>query len=224
MRQAGKTSFGSIFVSVRRVIDRISLHLVRLFGFYVLEFDHVPVLPAAARLFGFTVASGTKENITALLSCWPQLSIVELEARFSCGDHCALVRFKDQVVGYEWACLDSVHVEARYHVALPIPSDAIYLYDCFVQPEYRKRGVWLVLRAYWAEFMKQASRSRVFSIVDIGNDLSLNTHLHFGYKVVSWAVGFQMCGKTLSKTTKLILPSLVRQNRAAFSATAPKRG
>ena len=208
-----------VLAIVSKLLDWLSLPL-RLGCFSLMEFDGVPSShPRVARL-GLIVRPAASCDIPALIQCQRRNHAAALNKRFAIGDHCAVVLSGDRMVGYGWFCVRATHVEERYLYRIPIPPNAIYAYDYYIVPQYRIKGAWLLIQAHMAELMKTLGRSRVIALVDYGNEISMKSHLRFGFRRVCTVRALRVWGKRYAQvsTEPETPPSIVGSSFPTHSA------
>lgn len=104
--------------------------------------------------------------------------------RFAAHEHCVVAISDGKVIGYQWFCDKSFRIEERYGYIVEIPSDAVYGYDAFVLPNYRRARVWTRFHAqYLKGLLTRLGRNRVIVMVDQNNRVSMKAHLGLGYRL-----------------------------------------
>ena len=102
--------------------------------------------------------------------------------RFKSGDSCVVaINEAQMIVGYEWFSYKGVHVEERLGYHVTIPQDSVYVFDCFIKPEFRSRGIWVLFKKYIQEQAGELGRERITTMIYQGNDVSLKAHLRYGF-------------------------------------------
>jgi hypothetical protein len=121
-----------------------------------------------------------------------------LPERFAAHEHSVVGISGRKVIGYQWFCDKPFRIEERYGYVVEIPSDAVYGYDAFVLPNYRRAGVW---RRFHVQYLKsllgKLRRSRVIVMVDQNNSVSMLAHLRVGYRLYRKIYIFFAFGKCL---------------------------
>jgi GNAT superfamily N-acetyltransferase len=145
-----------------------------------LRLDEVPRVPPARLRGAGRIRPGHRDDLNALTELRDQRATF-LE-RFDAGDHCVVAEVDGRVVGYEWFCAASTHLEESWGYRITIPEGFVYAYDAYIDPRYRNTGVWLRFKAYLGAWMAQSGKRGVLTFVDYGNRASLGTHLRFGFK------------------------------------------
>jgi hypothetical protein len=137
--------------------------------------------------------------------------------RFQAGDHCAVAICDRRIVGYEWFCDKTFHIEARYRYRVVIPQDTLYGYDAFVSEDYRGRRVWKGLQSeYLRQLMLRLGRSKICVMVDQGNSVSMSAHIGFGYRPKARVLVAKAFGKTVCRTMLLhpLPPAKLEQSQS----------
>jgi L-amino acid N-acyltransferase YncA len=178
-----------------KFLNRLSSPL-RLGWFWLMEFDGIPPPRSRVAQLRLIVRPAAGCDIPALIQCQRRNRAAALTKRFADGDHCAVVLSGGRVVGYGWFSVRPTHLEGRYLYRIPIPPDAIYAYDYYILPQYRIKGAWLLVQGYMAELMKTLGRSRVIALIDHGNEISMKSHLRFGFRRVCKVRALRVWGKS----------------------------
>jgi hypothetical protein len=82
--------------------------------------------------------------------------------RLERGDTCVLALHKGIIVGYLWMMKDEMEL-SEFHY-LPLSSKRMYLYNAFVLPDYRRRGVCQAMDIYFYEMGKKVGKQCVVLI------------------------------------------------------------
>jgi GNAT superfamily N-acetyltransferase len=169
-------------ILVQALLQKIPFQPIQIAHFEVLRLD------AVSRHFalrgdrqGF-YRIATSADMESLVRCLDKRDTYG--KRFQAGDLCIAAIVDGQIIGYEWLCVGSKHVEERYGFQVRIPEDAIYAYDAYVLPEYRRKGVWLRLQGCIVDWLEKCEKKSVIAIVDYGNDLSRKAHTGYGYSPI----------------------------------------
>ncbi len=167
------------FYIIRAALDRVPMHLVAVNRMYLLRYDGIPQTPEKHMSGPAEIRAGRPEDIDALVRCQgDRATFVE---RFASGDRCVAAVLNGEIVGYEWFSIQRRHVVPEFGYAIDIPPGSIYAYDAYILPAYRLRGIWLGFMRHLAGLMRELSLNRVLTYTEYGNDLSLRTHLRFGF-------------------------------------------
>lgn len=151
------------------------------------------VMPADEAIL---VREATLSDIDRMARCdnFPE----RLPERFAAHEHCVVGISDGNVIGYQWFCDKAFRTEERYRYVVEIPSDAVYGYDAFVLPNYRRAGVWTRFHAqYLRRLLASLGRNRVIVMVDQNNNLSLKAHLRLGYRLYRKVYIVVLFGKCL---------------------------
>jgi hypothetical protein len=119
-----------------------------------------------------------------------------LSERFEAHEHCVIAAIGTKVIGYQWFCDKPTRIEERYGYPVEIPADALYGYDAFVLPQYRRMKVWTAFHtAYLNALLARLHRRRVIVMVDQSNVVSMRAHLRLGYKLFRKVYVLKFFGK-----------------------------
>lgn len=166
------------FLVVKDVLNKIPGHPVEVASFFVLDlFD----TPAKALPDCGTVRAGTVADVPGMCRLENKKEI--FLKRLAEGESCAVAIRDAAVVGYIWFSDKLHHTEQRYNYRLEIPEDSIYSYDCYIQREYRLRGIWVLFQRYMLDEAGRLGRKKIITMVDYGNNASLKAHLRYGYVI-----------------------------------------
>jgi hypothetical protein len=162
-------------------------------------FENLPFKPFAIALFyilrinGFpknmpdgyihNIRFATPEDINRLNQCMNKEA--KFRARFKQGDRCILALVEDRVAGFLWFCVNEYHIEEPYGYKLCIPENAVYVYDGFISPEYRRKKIFKQLWLPLTDWMKSDEKNIILVIVEYGNNISLNIHHQMGFLPVT---------------------------------------
>lgn len=115
-----------------------------------------------------------------LISCFEDKEQVFLK-RIRSGEFCIMAQINNVVVGYEWFTVTGVHIEERFNISLDIPEKALYAYDAFTNPDYRRKGVWKCIIQNSLAIMNRYQKSSIVSYIDYGNIVSESAHQKLGF-------------------------------------------
>jgi GNAT superfamily N-acetyltransferase len=193
---------GWVLVAARRILHRIPHTPLDLNCLYFLEYRGIPPDESATHgeRSGPEVRGAIREDFENLdeedENRHPFLT------RIDSSERCVLALRQGRIVGYQWFCDHAVHMEERYSIRIDIPADSIYTYDAFISPEFRLTGIWVKFQSlYLRGLMQKLGKSRIITMVDRGNLLSLATHLRFGYRPFRRVLVAKVFSKSLSFTT-----------------------
>jgi GNAT superfamily N-acetyltransferase len=183
------------------LIDRIPGHPFQIAKLFILELPEAP----AKNMRGFGgVREAEPKDIPGM--CLLENNKEKLfRKRFAAGDRCVVAVDGEQIVGYQWFSAAPLHVEERFNYKFEIPNDTIYSFDALIKPEYRLRGIWMLLQKFILKAGLCMGRKKIRVFVDYGNNSSLNTHLRFGYTIVSQVLVVRGFRKILSREKKINL-------------------
>ena len=128
------------------------------------------------------VREASIEDVSALAQCRNKPE--RFRERFLQKERCLVAQLENgRIVGYEWFSEPPVHFEHKYRYKIFIPEDAFYLYDAYIIPEFRVKGVWLALKAGLIPIMEAEGKHQLITYISHYNHLSLRTHFRFGFQV-----------------------------------------
>lgn len=174
-RLLGKTPL----LILQLLLERLPLRPVELALLYVVRFDGVPDIKCDG---GVEVHAAGPDDVEELAKCMAKRG--KFRKRFMQGDYCLLARVDGGAAGYMWFCTNASHVEEKCGYELRIPHGAVYCYDEYVRPEYRKRGVFKHMYGKLAAWMRERRKNAVISMIAHGNEVSRNIHMKVGFRPV----------------------------------------
>jgi GNAT superfamily N-acetyltransferase len=187
-----------MWAALRSVLRRVPFQPLDINCLYFLEYAGIPPQRDQYERSRAEVRCATPGDVEGLARC--QHTPEAFLKRFDAGDHCAVACLDGRIVGYEWFCDRPLYVEERYSYEIEVSPEAIYAYDAFILPEFRLTGIWLKLMSgYLRELMKRLGKQRIISMIDAGNDLSMKTHVRFGFRVARSVLVVKMGGRTFSR-------------------------
>jgi hypothetical protein len=187
------------FYVLRTALERLPLRPAEVNRLHLLQFDGIPDVPAGSLRGPARIRSGCPEDLEDLLRVQDQRGV--FLDRFASGDHCALAVVSGEVAGYEWFTTRPRHPLPPFNYAIDVPRGSIYAYDAYILPRYRLCGIWLGFKNHLAGLMRELSLNRVVTYVEYGNDLSLRTHLRFGFTHFRTATVLRVLGARMSFET-----------------------
>jgi GNAT superfamily N-acetyltransferase len=196
-----KSKYKSPLLIAQALIDRIPGHPFQMAKLFILELPEAP----ATNMRGFGGVRGAEpKDIPGM--CLLEHNKEELfRKRFATGDRCVVAVDGEQIVGYQWFSAEPFQVEERFNYKFEIPNDTIYSFDALIKPEYRLRGIWMLLQKFILEAGLCMGRQKIRVFVDYGNNPSLKAHLRFGYVIVSQILVLRWFRKTFSRERKIDL-------------------
>ncbi len=180
------------FIILQTILNKIPFHPFQVGHFFLLSYSGIPSDITIRGRGEFK--RGTLEDLYNMAKLEDKQEL--FLNRFNRGYYCCVAEVDGKIVGYEWFSDKSFHLEERYFYRITIPSDSIYAYDAYILPEYRISGLWLKFKRYLASLMKELDKNRIITMIDYGNDLSMNTHLRFGFKIFKSVFVINLFGKS----------------------------
>ena len=171
---------GPALVLLQKVLRRIPFGPLDVNCLHCLEYFADSCDQGGLRDEGILIRAGTPADLPRMSECgnFPE----RLSERFAAQEHCVVAMMGDRVIGYQWFCDKPSRIEERYGYTVEIPSDAIYGYDAFVLPEYRRAKVWTRFHTFYLkDLLTHLRRRRVIVMVDQGNSISMIAHLRVNY-------------------------------------------
>ncbi len=119
--------------------------------------------PGLAEEFPSSVLDAS--DIAAVAACVSRTE-EQIRGRLDKGHQCIVLKTGERIAGYSWADFDGVNDAAcDYEIG---PGEA-YLYDAFIAPEFRGRGLAPYMRVECYRHLRHAGRHTFFSISDYFN-------------------------------------------------------
>jgi hypothetical protein len=203
-----------LLLTLRFLLQRIPLNPLDINCLYFLEYNGIPPDNIPASRSRAEIRNATLMELEELTRC--ENTPRQFLNRFHAKDYCVVAVREGRIVGYEWATDKPYCKEERYSYRIEIPPDAIYLYDCFILPEFRLvEMIWLkFVSLYMGPLMQRLGREKIITMIDYGNRISMNTHLRFGFQLTRKVFVLRAFGKSffLESTVprdKVTLPRLI---------------
>jgi len=163
----------------------------------VFYYNRVAILTLAEhktfrRAGGVTLRAAGPEDLSALADVVGKPA-AEFRRRFEEGDLCFIAEAGGAVVSVEWVRLRKYRLEEVDYAFDPGPR-GLFLYDAFTAPEWRLRGLHVNVLQHVVEWAPARGVEDVFCHITHGNDLSLRTHLRFGFRVAQYITQVRLLG------------------------------
>lgn len=173
------SKYESPLLIAQALIDRIPGRPFQIAKLFILELPEAP----AKNMRGFGGVRGAEpKDIPGM--CLLENKEELFRKRFAAGDRCVVAVDGEQIVGYQWFSAEPFQVEERFNYKFEIPNDTIFSFDALIKPEYRLRGIWMLLQKFILETGLCMGRQKIRVFVDYGNNPSLKAHLRLGYVIV----------------------------------------
>lgn len=173
------SKYESPLLIAQALIDRIPGRPFQIAKLFILELPEAP----AKKMRGFGGVRGAEpKDIPGM--CLLENKEELFRKRFAAGDRCVVAVDGEQIVGYQWFSAEPFQVEERFNYKFEIPNDTIFSFDALIKPEYRLRGIWMLLQKFILETGLCMGRQKIRVFVDYGNNPSLKAHLRLGYVIV----------------------------------------
>jgi L-amino acid N-acyltransferase YncA len=182
---------------LQNLLKRIPLQPFHLACFYLFLLDEIPALPLNPNRRLGEIRRGGPREVKELLRCENKPEI--FCRRFEKGEQCLVVFMKEEIAGYGWLSYAPVYLEERYRYPVQIPPDTVYIYDSYIVPEHRRKGLWLQLIEQEIYFMKKIGRKKLLVMVDDGHERSIKLHRRAGFYPVKKIFYFRLFGKRFFK-------------------------
>ncbi len=119
------------------------------------------------------------------------------------GDICFISEVNGAIVGYVWMSSVTTYCEDAEGINIYTDEVTSWLYDGFVVPEFRIKGIWLNLQyALFAKLQKEGKQCAACS-VDYDNINSARTHLRFAYEPTHLVMSLCVLGLAIRWVTDL---------------------
>jgi hypothetical protein len=198
----------------RKVLQRISFAPLDVNCLHCLEYVSDDAREPVLLVEKIEVREGTPQDLKGLAECrnFPE----GLPARFASNEHCVVATIGETVLGYQWFCDKPFRIEERYKYEVKIPFDALYGYDAFVRPEYRRARIWTIFHAtYLRTLLARINRRRIIVMVDQGNTVSMAAHSRIGYRLYRKIYIIKLFGKSFC------VPRALDSDRSKARAVQP---
>jgi GNAT superfamily N-acetyltransferase len=203
------------FSIAKVLIDKIPGRPVQLERFYILVLSCPK--PLKLKYFG-TIREGSPGDIPGM--CLLENKNPELfSKRFDKLEFCVVAENNvNEIIGYGWFSDKAEHVEESLEYRLAIPHDTFYAYDFFIKREYRIKGIWVVFQKYILDIASRLGRENIIATINFGNDLSLKTHVRFGYVVTSDVICVRLINKWIFHEKSFPLKMCTETNKPSKAA------
>lgn len=186
---------------LQKLLQRIPFQPFYLACFYLFLLDDIPALPFYPNEEVSEIRRGGPREVKELLRCENKPDI--FRRRFEKGEKCLVVLMKGEIAGYGWLSWAPVYWEERYHYPIQIPPDTVYVYDSYIVPEHRRKGLWRQLMGQEINFMKKIGRNKLLVMIDYGHARSIELHRRVGFYPIKRVLHFRLFGKRFFKETKI---------------------
>jgi L-amino acid N-acyltransferase YncA len=105
----------------------------------------------------------------------------KFQSRFRKGDDCIIALSDGNILGFLWYSTHRVYIEEKTGYRLSIPEDAVYTYDEYVLPEFRKRGILNQLFRFQGDWMISNGKKDTIVMIEHDNKTSLEAHARKGF-------------------------------------------
>jgi ribosomal protein S18 acetylase RimI-like enzyme len=151
----------------QRVIERLKRIGIHFNPYYLLREGvrpHQTDWPELASEFPTSVLDPA--DAALITACHPHRHIDDVRARLDKGHLCIVLNHGTHIAGFTWADFDEVNDSACDYL---LGSDEAYLYDAYIAPEHRGRGLAPYMRTESYRHLRQAGRHTFYSISDYFN-------------------------------------------------------
>lgn len=186
-------------IKVREILNKLPFHVIYVDFFLTFEYESYPYHYETKDTI---IREANLSELDKLLDCYDKGSL--FEKRLKAGEHCiAVFSTAGQVLGYAWVSTDSTHVEERFGYELCIPNEAIYIYDVYIDPQNRGKGLWKGILSQLRDIMEVNGRRKIVANVDLGNNRSIHIHEKYGFNLVSSSTFINLFGLKILNTKKI---------------------
>lgn len=184
MRNKIKKKFRSfkslpVFFKFQILLKIVSYSLIQFSRFFVVALDEFP--KTGKKRWSATLRLATKKDIPALCHLEDKEEIYK--TWLNEGHDCVIALDGSTLIGFIWISRKD-HIEKDFTYKLSVPKDSVYLFDAYIDEQYRLRGIWVQFLEYVKDLVAAENRSRYIGIIDYGNDASLKAHVRFGFSIV----------------------------------------
>lgn len=142
-----------------------------------------PSLPAGGRS-GVAVRLATRADVQGLVSLSNKPN--EFMRRFGKNHFCIAAEIGARMVGYYWCHLGPLHYEPDLKYWFRAGTRAVWCYDAYVDPLYRRKGIWKGIQTGIISFLGDSHD--FWAIVDYTNSPSLKAHLKYGFRIAQQSI------------------------------------
>jgi hypothetical protein len=180
---------------LKRALDRIPWLPISLDIYYFFSYTGSPPQKIRHRFAG-TIREADINDLDGIVTCSGRNKRALFKQRFASEERCVIAITKDgAIAGYGWASTKSQHQEDKTKCTFEIPQGMIYIYDWFIQPNYRLTGLWVgFIHFLMSDEIYDPNRG-IFGFISHGNDASLKAHIKFGFKAYKRKIILTIAGK-----------------------------
>lgn len=180
------------WVRITDNLNRMPLWLIHVNKLYVLRHSANTV----KRLRSYNKAAQRVARLTdskTIAKCSGK-SETKIRNRLENGDSCFISEVDGAVVGYLWMSSVKRFYEDAEGIVYITDETTSWLYDGFVIPEFRIKGIWVNLQNALIANLQKEKQHYVVCSIDYENANSINTHLRFGYEPTQIVLSFCALG------------------------------
>ena len=134
----------------------------------------------------------TPADIEDLIRLEPGTERENLKIMFREGKLCYGVWDNNRLIGKMWCDLDELYHPTRPH---PLAADEVYLFQGYVDPDYRGQGVAPLMRAAGCASLWEMGRRRIYSYSRYFNTAARRFKAKLGVREESLIAHFRLFGK-----------------------------
>jgi GNAT superfamily N-acetyltransferase len=121
----------------------------------------------------------------------------KIRNRLENGDICFISEVDGAIAGYLWMSSATSYYEDTEGIIYITDEETSWLYDGFVTPEYRVKGIWVNLQYALIAYLQKEKKQCVVCSIEYDNVNSINTHLRFGYEPTHIVISICVLGLTV---------------------------
>jgi ribosomal protein S18 acetylase RimI-like enzyme len=110
--------------------------------------------------------AGNSTDVAAVGGFDSWRTVERIRARLEKGDLCVMLKNQGRIAGFTWADFDEINDSACDY---ELGSGEAYLYDAFIAPEYRGRGLAAYMRVESYKHLRGRGRHTFYSLSDCFN-------------------------------------------------------
>lgn len=179
--------YGDLFHKLLRKFSKFTAGLFFYDRFFIIRRPLSPVARASDR-----VRLAGENDLEPLEAFAPRHG--KHEDRLKCGDQCLVINAQDRIAGMQWIKRSRFHREEESGYSVLLPVHGVWTYDTKVDEEYRYRGVWIDLKNFESDFLRQKGVTHAFCLVNRGNTLSLQSHLRMSAQILEEVIMLKVPG------------------------------
>lgn len=167
----------------KRLMDKMPWLPLRLSIYYFFRFTGPPPKHIKHRFPG-TIRWASMQDLIDIDNCARSNHFALYLARMLRHDKCVIATTQSGIpAAYGWISNNTFHIENRTRSRIDIEPGMIYVYDCYIRPEYRLTGLWVGLMDFIMDSNLYDPEKGLFGFIAYGNTASFRVHVRFGFEL-----------------------------------------